>query len=449
MRGSQWRDRPGFSPGSCHRRARVRLRAARTGGQSTAPLVRQTALVSSTPANPVAVVGIGADGWDGLNVASRVVLEAAERVIGGPRQLELLPAAIGAERIPLPTPLLPALVDLLASLDDRRVAVLASGDPMFFGIGSTLVRLVGASALHVLPHPSSISLAAARLGWAVNDVEVVSLVGRPLATLHPAVLPRRRVLVLVAGRDAADLIRGLLTARGFGASLVTVLEQLGGPAERISTTPGEHDGLAVVAIDCHADPGTVALPRVPGLPDDAFEHDGQITKRELRALALASLAPVPGELLWDVGAGSGSIGIEWMRSHPACRAIALEPRADRAERIARNAQSLGVPSLRVVSSPAPEAFADLPTPDAIFLGGAVSVPGVIEGCLGVLGASGRLVANGVTLETEVALARWHAELGGTLTRIAVQRAEPLGGLTGWRPAMPVTHWHYRPGSTST
>jgi precorrin-6Y C5,15-methyltransferase (decarboxylating) len=158
---------------------------------------------------------------------------------------------------------------------------------------------------------------------------------------------------------------------------------------------------------------------------------------------------VPGELLWDVGAGSGSIGIEWMRSHPACRAIALEPRADRAERIARNAQSLGVPSLRVVSSPAPEAFADLPTPDAIFLGGAVSVPGVIEGCLGVLGASGRLVANGVTLETEVALARWHAELGGTLTRIAVQRAEPLGGLTGWRPAMPVTHWHYRPGSTST
>jgi precorrin-6B C5,15-methyltransferase / cobalt-precorrin-6B C5,C15-methyltransferase len=203
-----------------------------------------------------------------------------------------------------------------------------------------------------------------------------------------------------------------------------------------------------VAIDCVADPSTIALPRVVGLPDDAFEHDGQITKREIRALALAVLAPVPGELLWDVGAGSGSIGIEWMRSHPACRTIALEPRADRAARIARNADALGVPGLRVVASPAPEAFDDLPTPDAIFLGGGVSSPGVIEGCLGALGSTGRIVANGVTLETEVVLARWHAELGGTLTRIAVQRAEPVGGFTGWRPAMPVTQWHYRPGHST-
>jgi precorrin-6Y C5,15-methyltransferase (decarboxylating) len=397
---------------------------------------------------PITVVGIGADGWDGLAKRARSTLKNADVVIGGPRQLELLSDAVSGTRTPLPTPLLPGIGELISSLADRKVAVLASGDPMFFGIGTTLVRIFGTSDLRMLPGPSSISLAAARLGWPLDDVEVVSLVGRPLSTLQPAILPGRRVLVLVGGRDGGDEVRDLLAARGFGSSTVTVLEQLGGPDELIRLEPGEHHNLAVVAIDCVADPEVMPLPRIVGLPDDAFEHDGQITKRELRALALAVLAPVPGELLWDVGAGSGSIGIEWMRSHPACRAIALEPRADRVERIKRNSEALGVPGLRVINEPAPAAFEGLPTPDAIFLGGAVSFPGVIEGCLGALRPGGRIVANGVTVETEVVLAGWHAELGGTLTRIAVQRAEPVGGFTGWRPALPVTQWYYRAGSTS-
>ena len=391
------------------------------------------------------VVGIGADGWDGLPVASRNALLEAEVVFGSERQLALLDASVAAQRVGWPTPLLPALPGLLAAHSDRRAVAMASGDPMFYGIGATLVRLLGTAAVDVLPHPSSVSLAAARLGWPTDDVDVVSLVGRPLATLHPALQPGRRVLVLVGSQTGADEVRELLDTRGFGGSAVTVLERLGGPHERISQATGPHDPLAIVAVTCVLGPDTAALPRTPGLPEDAFDHDGQITKREIRALVLAALVPVPGQLLWDVGAGSGSVGIEWMRVHPASRAIAIEPREDRRKRITANAEELGVPGLQVVAGSAPDALVGLAQPDAVFVGGGVSVPGVIDSCIGALAPGGRLVANAVTVETEGVLASWHARLGGELTRIAVQRAEPVGGFTGWRPAMPVTQWSYRKG----
>ena len=392
---------------------------------------------------PITVVGIGADGWDGLAKPSRGSLKAAEVILGGPRQLALLPPSVPGKRVELPTPLLPDLTATLDQFAGLRVAVLASGDPMFFGIGSTLVRVLGPGRLNVLPHPSSVSLAAARLGWALDTVEVVSMVGRPLQALYPALQPGQRLFVLVSSTDGAERVRALLHERGYGDSLTTVLAQLGGPHEQVSAPDGEHDPLAIVAIECRADDGTLVLPRTPGLPDDAFEHDGQITKREMRAAALAALVPVPGQLLWDIGAGSGSIGIEWMRTHPDCHAIAIEPRADRRERVGRNADLLGVPGLEIVAGAAPEALAGLPQPDAVFVGGAVSVPGVIEAGLDALDAGGRLVANAVTLETEMVLANWYATLGGSLTRLAVQRAEPVGGFTGWRPAMPVTQWAYR------
>ena len=388
----------------------------------------------------ISVVGIGADGWEGLAKSSRSSLKEADVVLGGPHQLAMLPPSVAGERIVVQ---IAELRDQLERIEDRRVAVLASGDPMFFGIGSTLVRLLGPGRLHVLPHPSSVSLAAARLGWALDAVEVISLVGRPLESLYPALQPGQRLFVLVASADGAQRVRDFLHERGYGDSPTTVLAQLGGPLEQVSVPDGEHDPLAVVAIECHADDNTLVLPRSPGLPDDAFEHDGQITKREIRALAVAALVPVPGQLLWDIGAGSGSVGIEWMRTHPACRAIAIEPRADRRERIARNADLLGVPALEIVAGTAPEALVGLAKPDAIFLGGAVSVPGAIEACLDALDAGGRLVANAVTLETELVLGNWYATLGGSLTRVAVQRAEPVGGFTGWRPAMPVTQWAYR------
>jgi precorrin-6B C5,15-methyltransferase / cobalt-precorrin-6B C5,C15-methyltransferase len=390
----------------------------------------------------VTVAGIGADGWPGLSPSSRDAVRQAAVLVGGPRQLALLPQDVPGKRVPLPSPLLPALPELIAAhAADGPLVVLASGDPMFYGIGATLVRLLGPSRVRVLPHPSSVSLAAARLGWPADDVDVVSLVGRPRELLHPLLQPGRRVLALTASETAAAEVRALLDARGFGSSPVTLLADLGGPDEVVAPADYEpHSRLAIVAVECRLDPAVTPLPRVPGLPDDAFEHDGQITKRELRALALSALAPGPGQLLWDVGAGSGSIGVEWMRVHPASQAIAVEPRADRQERIARNAAALGVPGLAVVAGSAPEALAGLPAPDAVFIGGGVTVPGVVGACLAALGPGGRLVAHAVTLEGQAVLAEWRERAGGTLTRMGVERAGPVGRFTAWRPALAVVQW---------
>jgi precorrin-6Y C5,15-methyltransferase (decarboxylating) len=396
----------------------------------------------------VAVVGIGADGWQGLSGPARQALAAAAVIIGGPRHLAMLPPEIGADKQPWPSPLLPNLRALVDAHAARGLAILASGDPMFFGIGGTLSRLSGTVALRVIPHLSSLSLACARLVWPVEDVEVLSLVGRPLAAVLPALQPSRRLLLLLAAAGDSHRVAELLSASGLGPSELSLLSDLGGDAEcehrGIAESwdyRGEHP-LSVLAIEVRATAGRRVLSRTPGLPDESFEHDGQLTKRELRALALSGLAPAPGELLWDVGAGSGSVGIEWMRCHPDNRAIAIEPRADRRARIAANAEALGVPGLRIVDGKAPQDLAGLPRPDAVFLGGGVSVAGVLEACLGALADGGRLVANGVTLETESVLAQWYARLGGSLSRIAVQRASPVGAFTGWRPAMPVTQWTY-------
>jgi precorrin-6Y C5,15-methyltransferase (decarboxylating) len=393
----------------------------------------------------ITVVGIGADGWDGLPAESRRALETAEVLMGGIRQLGLVPAST-AERVAWPAPLLPALPALVEKYAGRDVCVLASGDPMFYGIGSTLVRLLGASRVRVLPHLSSLSLACARLGWPVEQVEVVSLVGRPPAALNAALLPGRRIVVLGAGRDSPSLVAGLLVGRGYGPSPMTVLSDLGAASEsELRGTADAWDASApsslnVIAIECAAEPGTEPLARVPGLPDTAFEHDGQLTKREVRAVSLSRLAPVPGELLWDVGAGAGSIAIEWMRGHPACAAVAVESRADRAAAIRRNADALGVPSLWVVEGEAPAALDGLPAPDAVFVGGGATASGLLEKCWAALRPGGRLVVNAVTLESESVVAGWYARLGGDLVRLAVQRASPVGSFTGWRAAMPVTVW---------
>ena len=418
------------------------------GSRSPAILSQPCGRLYGVRFKSVTVVGIGADGWAGLSPRSKAAIEQAGALVGGPRQLGLLPEAVPGLRIPLPSPLQPGLSELVTELVTGQagaaLVVLASGDPMFYGIGATLVRLLGAEQVTVLPHPSSVSLAAARLGWPLDDVDVVSLVGRPFELLHPLLQPGRRVLALTAETTAASGVRALLDARGFGASQVTVLADLGGEQEVVAQADAKpHGRLAIVAIECRLDAGTAPLPRVPGLPDEAFEPDGQITKREIRALALAALAPVPGQLLWDVGAGSGSVGIEWMRVHPASRAIAVEPRADRRERIARNAAALGVPGLVVVPGAAPDALSGLPPPDAVFIGGGVTTGGVVAACWDALGPGGRLVANAVTLEGQTVLADWRHRLGGTLTRIGVERADALGTFTTWRPALPVVQWSVR------
>jgi precorrin-6B C5,15-methyltransferase / cobalt-precorrin-6B C5,C15-methyltransferase len=395
----------------------------------------------------VTVIGLGAGGWSDLSGTARSALLAAEVVFGSGRQLDLLPAEVTAERIAWPAPLLPALPGLLAGQQGRAVGVLASGDPMFHGIGATLVRLLGPERVRVLPHPSSVSLAAARLGWPLPGVEVLSLVTGEVAALRRRLNPGRRILVLSRDATTPGQVTALLTAAGHGDAAVTVLEQLGGPGERLVTgTAGAWrepagDPLNVIAIECGTGPATAV---VPGLPDDAYAGDGQLTKREIRAVTLAMLAPVPGELLWDVGAGSGSIGIEWLRADPACRAIAIESVAERVATIEANAATLGVPGLRIVAGRAPEALAGLPVPDVIFVGGGVTRDGVLDACLAALRPGGRLVANAVTLESEAVLAAAYAKLGGELRRISVSRASPVGGFTGWRAMMPVTIWSVRP-----
>jgi precorrin-6Y C5,15-methyltransferase (decarboxylating) len=391
----------------------------------------------------VTVVGIGAGGWQDLSGTARARLEAAGVVFGGRRQLDLLPSSVTAARRAWPTPMLPALPGLFEAERDRRVCVLASGDPMFHGIGATLARVLGPDRLEVLPHPSSVSLAAARLGWDLARTDVVSLVTAPVASIGRVLVPGRRFLVLSGGAGTPAAVADYLTARGYPKAQVTVLEQLGGPDERRLTgaagdwamPPG--DPLNVVAVECGDGP---ALAVVPGLPDDAYESDGQLTKREVRAVTLAALAPVPGALLWDVGAGSGSIGIEWLRSHPDCRAVAVEPDAGRVATITANAAALGVPGLRVVHGRAPEALDGLPGPDTIFIGGGLTRDGVLDRCLAALRPGGRLVANAVTVESEAVLAGAYARLGGELTRLTVQRGSPVGGFTGWRSFMPVTIW---------
>ncbi|NBE50948.1 precorrin-6y C5,15-methyltransferase (decarboxylating) subunit CbiE [Streptomyces boluensis] len=399
------------------------------------------------PTPAVTVVGIGADGWDGLPDASRTALLDAQTLIGGPRQLALLPTECAGERVAWPTPLRPAVPGLLAAHAGRRIAVLASGDPMFYGIGRALTEIAGADAVHVLPHPSAVSHACARLGWPVEDVEVLTLVGRPVARLAAALHEGRRLLVLSAGAGTPAEVAALLRDRGFGPSRIRVLEQLGGGAERVGdeTTadagaPACEDALNVVAVVCHRAPDALRVGAVPGLPDEAYEHDGQLTKRHIRAATLGALAPAPGELLWDIGGGSGSIAIEWLRSHPACRAVTVERNEVRAARIARNADRLGVPGLRVVTGAAPAALAELPTPDAVFIGGGLTTPGLLDACWQALPVGGRLVANTVTLESEALLADTYRRYGGDLVRLAVAHAVPVGGFTGWRQSMPVTQW---------
>jgi precorrin-6Y C5,15-methyltransferase (decarboxylating) len=404
----------------------------------------------------VTVVGIGADGWEGLPEGARAALLDAQAVIGGPRQLALLPPRCAADRVPWPSPLRPAVPVLLAAQAGRRVVVLASGDPYFHGIGRALSEVLGADSLRVLPHPSSVSYACARLGWPVEDTEVVTLVGRPAARLAAALHHGRRLLVLSAGAATPGEVAALLRDRGYGPSLMRVLEQLGGAREYAGaarTADGwdlpAGDPLNLVAVECRRDPRALRLGAVPGLPDEAYDHDGQLTKRQVRAATLAALAPAPGELLWDVGGGSGSIAVEWMRTHPSCRAVSVERDPVRAARIVANADRLGVPGLRVVVGSAPAALAELPSPDAVFIGGGLTAPGLLDACWDALVAGGRLVANTVTLESEALLADRYRRHGGELVRLSVSLAVPVGGFTGWRQAMPVTQWAVCKSEVST
>ena len=393
----------------------------------------------------LSIVGLGENGWDGLSPAARALVESAELVVGGARHLSLVPEMSGQERMAWPSPLSDAYPALLERRG-RRVCVLASGDPSWYGIGATLSRIVPADETLAVPAPSSFSLAAARLGWPLQEAVCLTVHGRPLELVIPHLHPGARLLILSWDGTTPAKLAALLTARGFGPSRIVALEAMGGPRERrVDATADAWEveraaDLNTLAVECIAAPGARSLPRAPGLPDDWFEHDGQITKREVRAVTLSWLAPRRNELLWDVGAGSGSIGVEWMLSDPTNRAIAVEHKADRLARIPANAAAFGVPGLEVIRGKAPEALSGLPAPDAVFIGGGLTVEGVLDACWNALKPGGRIVANAVTLESEAMLIATHKRLGGQLSQIAVSRAAPIGGFMGWRPLMPVTLW---------
>ncbi len=399
----------------------------------------------SAPA--LTIVGIGADGWAGLGERAREALRAARTIVGSQRQLDLLPDDLVARRRLLPSPLEPLIAELATGVAEPT-CVVASGDPMLHGIGATLARRIPPAQLTVLPHPSAFALACARLGWPAAEVELVSAVAREPEVVAQALQPGRQIVAYVTGSDGAAQLARVLREQGRGPSRFVVLEQLGGAAERLRESTADTwgdaaaDPLHAVAIDVRAAPGALPLARVPGLPDAAYEHDGQLTKRHVRAIVLAALAPLPGELLWDVGGGAGSIAIEWLRAEATARAVAVEADAGRAQRITRNARALGVPRLQVHHGRAPEALAGIAAdaPDAIFVGGGVAAAGVLERCWEALRPGGRIVADAVTLEGEQALHAARAAHGGALLRIELSHAEPLGSLEGWKPQRPVVQW---------
>jgi len=390
------------------------------------------------------VLGIGADGPAGLAPPARSVLDSAEVLVGGARHLAMVPED-GRPRHAWPSPMT-LLLDALPDWRGRRVCVLATGDPLWHGIAAKLASRVDPAEMVVIPHVGAFSLACARLVWPLTEVETVSLHTRAAERLVAHLYPRARIVALSRDGGTPAKVARLLQQHGYGDSRMTVFEHLGGPDERrrdglpTEIAAAAFDNLNTVAIACPEKPEGPSRARVPGLPESAYRHDGQITKPQVRAATLAALQPFPGQLLWDVGAGAGSVAIEWLRSGARCRAIAVEARADRCALAAENAVALGCPELEVVAGRAPAALEGLARPDAVFVGGGVTQPEVLPRCWEALRPSGRLVANAVTVEGERRLAEWHSEQGGSLTRIQITCAEPLGPFAGWRARMPVTQY---------
>ncbi|MBD2361572.1 precorrin-6y C5,15-methyltransferase (decarboxylating) subunit CbiE [Anabaena minutissima FACHB-250] len=393
----------------------------------------------------LSIIGVGEDGLAGLGAIACSLVAHAEIIVGGDRHLAMLPTDDAREKISWSSPI-GGSIDAIIQRRGRSVCVLASGDPMCYGVGTTLTQRIPIAETTIIPAPSAFSLACARLGWSLTEVETLSLCGRPPALLQSYIYPGARLLILSAGKDTPGVVAEILRQRGFGSSQITVLERMGGVHERILTGTAtgweerEIADLNAIAVYCIADAGIIPLSRLPGLPDDAYHHDGQLTKREVRAVTLSTLAPTPGQLLWDVGAGCGSISIEWMRTHPRCQAIAIEQNSTRLQYIADNAAALGTPNLKIIAGKAPSALKDLPQPDAIFIGGGVTADGLFDICWQALRPGGLLVANVVTIEGEQTLYKWYEKVGGSFTRIAIQRAEPIGKFLGWKAMAAVTQF---------
>jgi precorrin-6B C5,15-methyltransferase / cobalt-precorrin-6B C5,C15-methyltransferase len=395
------------------------------------------------------LIGIGEDGVAALSPAARKSLAQARLIVGGARHLALA-GPLACETMIWPSPLTSAIPAILARRGSP-VCVLCSGDPFFYGAGTLLAAHVARNEMQCFPAPSAFSLAAARLNWSLQDCSLVSLHGRDFARIIPHLQPGARILCLSWDETTPPRLAKFFCARGLGETRMIVLEAMGGPRERKRETLAadfalqDIDALNVAALEIPVSEPARFLPCSSGLADSWFTTDGQLTKREVRAITLSSLAPRRGELLWDVGAGSGSIAIEWLLADPKNRAIAIDAREDRTNLVRRNAESLGVPQIEIVHGKAPEVFAKLPQPQAVFVGGGTNDARLLDAAYAALPAGGRLVANAVTLESEAELLRRHKAQGGELTRIEIAHANALGSFQAWRPALPITQWSVTKG----
>ncbi|MEP5154047.1 precorrin-6y C5,15-methyltransferase (decarboxylating) subunit CbiE [Planktotalea sp.] len=388
------------------------------------------------------IVGIGEDGMEGLVPATRAVVEAAEVIIGGNRHHKLS-ETVDAVRIAWPSPF-DALIETLNEHRGKRVVVLATGDPLWFSVGARIGRSIDPSEITYHPQLSAFQLASARMGWSMPDVETLTVHGRPVEQMIAFIQPDIRLLILTTGAETPAQIAAFLNERGFGQSKITVLAAMGGEDEQrfdgiASDWAHEVPAFNTMAVECIAEPDAALLPRVPGLADELFQSDGTMTKQEVRASTVAKLMPMRGALLWDIGTGCGSVAVEWMRAARYARAIGIEPRADRRAIAAANALALGVPKLELIDGKVPEALDGLDAPDAVFIGGGLT-EAVFDAAWDALRPLGRLVANAVTLESEATLIALHKKHGGQLVKLQINRATPVGSLTGWRPSMPVTQW---------
>jgi precorrin-6B C5,15-methyltransferase / cobalt-precorrin-6B C5,C15-methyltransferase len=399
--------------------------------------------INSIESKWLSIVGIGEGGLGDLSQVARGLVDRSSVIVGGKRHLAMLDPNDDRRQIVWTSPI-EETIDLILNYRGTPICVLASGDPLCYGIGVTLLRYISIAEMTIIPAPSTFSLICARLGWSLTDVETLSLCGRSPDFLAGILAPGAKLAILSADASTPQIVADLLVKRGYGESQMTVFEHLGGERERAfadlarSWAKPDVATLNAIAVECAIAASMTPLNRLAGLPDDAYHHDGQLTKREVRAMTLAALAPMPGELLWDVGAGCGSIGIEWLRSHRRCRAIAIEQHDRRLQFIADNMAALGTPHLQLVQGKAPDALQDLPTPDAIFIGGGTTSEGLLDACWTALRSGGRLVANAVTVESELQLLDWHRQVGGELIRIAIQRTQPIGNFLGWKPLIPVT-----------
>lgn len=387
------------------------------------------------------VVGIGEDGMAGLSSAAQALVETAEVIIGGNRHHSLAPN-LQAARLSWPSPF-DAMIETIRAQKGKRVVVLVTGDPLWYSVGARLLKAIDASEIAFHPQLSAFQMAACRLGWSIPDVETLTVHGRAAEQIVPFIAPGVRMLVLTKDATSPETVGELMMERGYGQSKLTVLAAMGGPDEKVmegtaDQVPADVPDFHTLAIECTAGPDAVVHPRA-GLPDEAFVHDGKMTKQAVRAITLAKLVPVRGGVLWDVGAGCGSVGIEWMRGAPEAQAIGLEPHAERRAMAAQNALALGTPKLQLIDGVVPDALNGLPLPDAVFVGGGLSMD-TIRVVMAALKPHGRLVANAVTLQSEAMLLDAYDLHGGTMQRISVETALPVGAYQGWKPAMPVTQW---------